>query len=92
MQWSACPAAVILEIAQLTSTREGFTALGAKYSLEGGMVDIFAGRIEGQQHLFWISFPWRYHQYYSLAAVRPQATTVIENAAKEPHVVDVANF
>jgi len=27
-----------------------------------------------------------------LAAVRAQGTTIIENAAKEPHVVDVANF
>jgi len=27
-----------------------------------------------------------------LAAVKAEGTTIIENASKEPHVVDVANF
>ena len=70
---------------------KGFTALGAKYSLEGGMGDIFAEKLKGNSiYLDIISVGATIN--IILAAVRAQGTTVIENAAKEPHVVDVANF
>ena len=32
------------------------------------------------------------HNQYMMAAAMADGKTVIENAAKEPHVVDVANF
>lgn len=55
------------------------------------MVDIFAEKLKGNSiYLDIISVGATIN--IILAAVRAQGTTVIENAAKEPHVVDVANF
>ncbi len=70
---------------------KGFSALGASYSLEGGMVDVAAEHLCGSSvYLDVVSVGATIN--IMLAAVKAEGTTVIENAAREPHIVDLANF
>jgi UDP-N-acetylglucosamine 1-carboxyvinyltransferase len=70
---------------------KGFLALGAKYKLENGMVDVSADRLVGSSiYLDVVSVGATVN--IMLAAVKAEGTTIIENAAKEPHIVDLANF
>ena len=70
---------------------KGFAALGATYALEGGMVDVSAKELIGNNiYMDVVSVGATVN--IMLAAVRAKGTTVIENAAKEPHIVDLANF
>lgn len=70
---------------------KGFAALGAKHRLEGGMVDVYADRLVGS-HIYLDVVSVGATANIVLAAVKAEGTTVIENAAKEPHIVDLANF
>lgn len=70
---------------------KGFAALGATYKLEGGMVDVRADSLKGANiYLDVVSVGATVN--IMLAAVKAKGMTVIENAAKEPHIVDLANF
>jgi UDP-N-acetylglucosamine 1-carboxyvinyltransferase len=70
---------------------KGFAALGASYKLEGGMVDVYAKNLNGANiYLDVVSVGATVN--IVLAAVKAKGMTVIENAAKEPHIVDLANF
>ncbi len=70
---------------------KGFAALGAKHRLENGMVDVRAERLTGNSvYLDVVSVGATAN--IILAAVKAEGVTVIENAAKEPHIVDLANF
>ena len=70
---------------------KGFEALGAKVEIEHGIVKLHADRLVGTQiYLDVVSVGATINLI--LAATLAEGTTVIENAAKEPHVVDVANF
>ena len=70
---------------------KGFEALGAKVSVEGGMIKLSADKLTGSQiYLDVISVGATIN--LMLAAVMAEGTTIIENAAKEPHIVDTANF
>lgn len=70
---------------------KGFEALGAQVDLEHGSVKACAEGLTGCQiYLDVVSVGATIN--LMLAAVRAEGITVIENAAKEPHVVDVANF
>ena len=71
---------------------KGFTALGAEVSpMEQGMIEVTAPRLVGNSiYLDMVSVGATMN--IMLAAVRARGTTVIENAAKEPHIVDLANF
>jgi UDP-N-acetylglucosamine 1-carboxyvinyltransferase len=70
---------------------KGFEALGAKVVVENGMIKLSAEKLIGNQiYLDVISVGATIN--LMLAAVRAEGTTVIENAAKEPHIVDTANF
>ncbi|MDP4094050.1 MAG: UDP-N-acetylglucosamine 1-carboxyvinyltransferase [Bacillota bacterium] len=70
---------------------KGFEALGARVDVEHGVVKISADKLSGSQiYLDVVSVGATIN--LMLAAVRAKGQTVIENAAKEPHVVDVANF
>lgn len=70
---------------------KGFEAMGASVSIEHGMIKLYAEKLVGSQiYLDVVSVGATIN--LMLAAVRAEGTTVIENAAKEPHVVDVANF
>lgn len=70
---------------------KGFEALGAQVEVEHGLVKAYADKLVGSQvYLDVVSVGATIN--IMLAAVRAEGVTVIENAAKEPHVVDVANF
>ncbi len=70
---------------------KGFEALGAKVVIDGGMVDARADRLTGSPlYLDVVSVGATIN--IILAAVKARGLTVIENAAKEPHIVDLANF
>ncbi|MBQ2677194.1 MAG: UDP-N-acetylglucosamine 1-carboxyvinyltransferase [Clostridia bacterium] len=69
---------------------KGFEALGAKVEV-GGMVDIKADELIGSSvYMDHVSVGATIN--IMLAAVKAKGLTVIENAAKEPHIVDLANF
>lgn len=70
---------------------KGFEALGAKVVIEHGIVKLHADKLTGCQ-IFLDVVSVGATINLMLAAVRAEGTTIIENAAKEPHVVDVANF
>lgn len=70
---------------------KGFEALGAKITIEHGIIKAEAHELIGASiYLDIVSVGATIN--LMLAAVKAQGTTTIENAAKEPHVVDVANF
>lgn len=70
---------------------KGFEALGATVVVEHGIIRAWADKLIGTQiYLDVVSVGATIN--IMLAAVLAEGTTVIENAAKEPHVVDVANF
>lgn len=70
---------------------KGFEAMGAKVDIEYGIVKIDASQLKGAQiYLDVVSVGATIN--LMLAAVKAEGQTIIENAAKEPHVVDVANF
>ncbi len=70
---------------------KGFEALGAKVSLQQGMFDLEAKTLRGNAiYMDVVSVGATIN--VMIAAVLAEGLTVIENAAKEPHVVDVANF
>ena len=72
---------------------KGFTALGAKVVVEGGFIHASAntGRLKGANvYLDVVSVGATMN--IMMAAALAEGNTVIENAAKEPHIVDLANF
>lgn len=70
---------------------KAFVALGAEYNLSQGMIDLSAVKLRGNQ-IFFDVVTVGATMNAMLAAVKAEGLTVIENAAKEPHIVDLANF
>jgi len=70
---------------------KGFTALGAENHIERGAVSVSADRLRGS-HIFLDVISVGATINIMLAAVLAEGRTIIENVAKEPHVVDVANM
>ena len=70
---------------------KGFVALGAEYNVEYGLVDIRAEKLQGAGiYMDKVSVGATIN--IMMAAAMAEGQTIIENAAKEPHIVDVANF
>jgi len=71
---------------------KGFELLGAAVSIEeNAMVDASASELMGSSiYLDMVSVGATVN--VMLAAVKAKGLTIIENAAKEPHIVDLANF
>lgn len=70
---------------------KAFNALGATCTIDHGMVDVSAPTLIGSQiYLDVVTVGATINAM--LAAVKAGGLTVIENAAKEPHIVDLANF
>ena len=70
---------------------KGFEALGATVSLEYGMITAEAKDLVGAS-VYFDKVSVGATVNVILAAVLAKGTTTIENAAKEPHIVDLANF
>ena len=70
---------------------KGFEALGAKVTVKKGKVSAKAKKLEGASiYLDTTSVGATIN--IMLTAVLAEGVTTIDNAAKEPHIVDVANF
>ena len=67
-----------------------FSALGAEYEIDGGMVNLRADKLVGTQ-IFFDKNTVGATINAIMASVKADGLTIIENAAKEPHVVDLAN-
>ncbi len=70
---------------------KGFRALGADVRIEHGLIIAEAQRLRGS-HIYLDVVTVGATIDIMMAAVMAEGQTIIENAAKEPHVVDVANF
>lgn len=70
---------------------KGFKALGAEVVIEHGMIKTRAERLVGS-HIYMDVVSVGATINIMLAAALAEGNTIIENAAKEPHVVDVANM
>lgn len=70
---------------------KGFKALGATVDIKHGAVVAVAEHLKGN-HIFMDKVSVGATINVIMAAVMAEGRTVIENAAKEPHVVDLANF
>ncbi len=70
---------------------KAFRALGASDKIDQGMVELSGENLVGSQIYFdLITVGATINTMF--AAVKAKGLTIIENAAKEPHVVDLANF
>ena len=70
---------------------KGFEALGTRVMIENGMIDARAASLHGASvYLDVVSVGATIN--IMLAAAKAPGLTVIENAAREPHIVDLANF
>ena len=70
---------------------KGFTALGAEVEISDGYFVAKAKELVGQ-HIYLDVVSVGATINLMLAAVLADGQTIIENVAKEPHIVDVANF
>ena len=70
---------------------KGFKALGAEVEIAHGMIRATAERLVGA-HIYFDVVSVGATINVMMAAALAEGNTVLENAAKEPHIVDVANF
>ncbi len=70
---------------------EGLRALGAEISIDGGYIRARAGRLQGARIAFEMVTVTGTENLL-MAATLARGTTVLENAAREPEVVDLANY
>lgn len=70
---------------------KGFSALGAEVTQENGYVEAYANKLKGAK--IYLDFPSvGATENIMMAAVYAEGTTIIENAAVEPEIVDLANY
>lgn len=70
---------------------KGFEALGAQVDITNGTISTYAEELIGS-HIYMDVASVGATINIMMAAVLAKGKTTIENAAKEPHIVDVANF
>lgn len=71
---------------------KGFESLGAKVNVSGGYIDIEAPNGLSGANVFFDVVSVGATVNVILAAVKTEGVTIIESAAREPHIVDLANF
>ena len=71
---------------------KGFESLGAKVSVEGGYIEASAPRGLKASNIYFDCSTVGATINVIIAAVKVKGLTTIENASREPHVVDLANF
>ena len=70
---------------------KGFRALGATVTIEHGLIKAKADKLVGS-HIYMDVSSVGATINVMMAAVMAEGVTIIDNAAREPHVVDLANF
>ena len=87
----ALPGGCDIGIRPMDQHEKGFRQLGAKVWTENGEIFAAAEELRGANiYLDNVSVGTTIN--IMIAATRAKGITIIENAAKEPHIVDVANF
>lgn len=88
-----CPGGCDFGIRPIDQHIKGFEALGAEVAVEGGYIEGKAqdGRLRGA-NIYFDRVSVGATMNVLIAATMAEGNTVIENAAREPHVVDLANF
>ncbi len=87
----ALPGGCAIGLRPIDQHIKGMRALGAEIVIQGGAVKATAEKLVGAEiYLDVVSVGATIN--IMMAAVGAEGTTIISNAAKEPHVVDVANF
>ena len=71
---------------------KGFAALGCEYGLDNGMITVKAVDDLHGANVYMDLVSVGATMNIILAAVKARGLTIIENAAREPHIVDLANF
>ena len=70
---------------------KGFEAMGANITIGNGFIDAFVDELHGSR--IYLDFPSvGATENLMMAATLAQGNTIIENAAEEPEIVDLANF
>ena len=70
---------------------KGFKALGAEVEIDHGFVEAKTDKLKGNK--LYLDFPSvGATENIMMAAALAEGTTIIENAAEEPEIVDLANF
>ncbi|MBR6682288.1 MAG: UDP-N-acetylglucosamine 1-carboxyvinyltransferase, partial [Clostridia bacterium] len=71
---------------------KGFQALGADVNIEGGYIEAKAKKGLSGANIYFDAVTVGGTINVMIAASKAKGVTVIENAAREPHIVDLANF
>ena len=71
---------------------KGFEALGGKINTDGGYIEITSDRGAVGTNIFFDVSSVGATLNIMIAAATAEGMTIIDNAAKEPHIVDCANF
>lgn len=88
---SSLPGGCDLGVRAIDQHIKGFEALGGKVTLKDNSIIVNANKLNGTNiYLDIVSVGATMN--IMIAAILAEGTTIIENAAKEPHIVDVANF
>ena len=87
----AMPGGCVIGARPIDQHIKGFEALGAEVDLEDGQVKAKAIRLRGN-HIYFDVVSVGATINVMLAAVLAEGNTIIENPAREPHVVDLANM
>ncbi len=70
---------------------KGFKALGAEIKLDHGIIEVRADKLKGNR--IYLDYPSVGATInIMLAATKAEGQTIIENAAREPEIVDLANY
>ena len=70
---------------------KGFELMGATVEIENGMINANAEQLIGT-HIYFDVVSVGATMNVMLAACRAEGMTILENVAKEPHIVDLANY
>ncbi|MBQ3929203.1 MAG: UDP-N-acetylglucosamine 1-carboxyvinyltransferase [Clostridia bacterium] len=87
----ALPGGCDFGVRPLDQHLKGFGVLGAEHSVAGGIITVKADKLTGG-HIYLDVVSVGATVNIILASVKAEGRTIIENAAKEPHIVDLANF
>ena len=87
----AFPGGCAIGIRPIDLHLKGFRALGADVDIQHGLISATAEHLVGN-HIYLDKVSVGATINIMMAASMAEGKTIIENAAKEPHVVDVANF
>ena len=71
---------------------KGFEALGSTVSIEGGYIEAVAENGLVGSNIYFDAVTVGGTINVMIAAAKAKGVTIIENAAREPHIVDLANF